>query len=103
MKWFEQTKTAIGLLVLTVVLAGCNDDAPSNTGADDNEKVTIVYARGVDVTPGNQKLIEAFEKAHPNINVKFQEMPAEPINMKDSLRTRLNSLPHNISVHCGME
>lgn len=85
---------------LTMALGACSSSA-SNTSKTDSKKstsgnsstdskVTLVYARGKDVTQGTEKTVEAFEKSHPNIKVTFKEMPADSGQQHDAYITAFN-------------
>jgi multiple sugar transport system substrate-binding protein len=89
---------AIGLtlaLILTTVACGSSD-----SGSDEGkgEQVTIVYARGKDDTGSTQKLVEAFEKKHPNIKVKYKEMPTDTGVSHDQYVTMLSAQSSEIDV-----
>ena len=82
-------------LMLTTVACGSSD-----SGSDEGkgEQVTIVYARGKDDTGSTEKLIEAFEKKHPNIKVKFKEMPTDTGVSHDQYVTMLSAQSSEIDV-----
>ncbi|WP_124728034.1 ABC transporter substrate-binding protein [Staphylospora marina] len=94
-RWKKWLAATLGLaMVLTT--AACSS---SSTEEGKNEgPVTITFARGKDVTEGTKKLIEAFEKAHPNIKVKVKEMPADTGQNHDQLVTMLSSQSSEIDV-----
>ncbi|ASS99155.1 MULTISPECIES: ABC transporter substrate-binding protein [Geobacillus] len=101
-------KTSAVLLALTMGLAACSGgQSESQTGQDSkkeegktsqSEKVKIVYARGQDSTKATEKIIEAFEKTHPNIDVEFREMPADTGKQHDAYVTMLNAQSSEIDV-----
>ncbi|GGA49590.1 putative ABC transporter-binding protein [Kroppenstedtia guangzhouensis] len=63
---------------LVFSLAACGSGSDEVEGGDsDGKKVTLTYARGKDQTGATTKLIKAFEKKHPQIRVKFKEMPSD--------------------------
>lgn len=62
---------------LTFALAACGSGSDEVKGDDNGKKITLTYARGKDQTGATTKLIKAFEKEHPNIRVKFKEMPSD--------------------------
>src|SRR5699024_9885493 len=76
---------AFWILLLVVILAACsgdseadgNDNNNDSVDSDSDEVVTLTYARGVDTRNSTDVLIEAFEEKHPNIKIKFQEMPSD--------------------------
>lgn len=108
------------ILMLMMVLGACSDDKPSSepatksdpatesdTGdaaekpAEEAEQVTLVYARGVDTTGSNEKLIAAFEASHPNIKIEFREMPADTGQQHDQYVTMFSSQSSEIDVFDG--
>lgn len=112
-------KSAIGslwIMVLVFLLVACSSDSSTeqdnpddtdNTNTDttqepeaneEDEKVTIVYARGVDTTGANEKLVAAFEEAHPNIDVEFREMPADTGQQHDQYVTAFSAQSAEIDV-----
>ncbi len=92
------------MLVFVLVLAACSSDSESGEGGNEDEKndseeqVTIVYARGMDATKATDKIIEAFEEKHPNINVEFREMPSDSGAQHDAYVTSLNGKSSEIDV-----
>lgn len=63
-----------GLLGLSVAVSGCGSDDPAPKQASD--KVTISYAIwDKNDQPTSQKVIDAFQKANPNITVKLEITP----------------------------
>jgi multiple sugar transport system substrate-binding protein len=88
---------SLGLIAsLTFSVAACSTSDEGDKKA--SEVVTIVYARGKDATGSTEKLIEAFEKQHPNIKVKFKEMPADSGQNHDQLVTMFSSKSSEIDV-----
>ena len=65
---------------------------------DSEEVVKITYARGADSTGSTEKLIEAFEKANPNIDVEYQEMPNSSGQQHDQYVTAFSSKSTEIDV-----
>jgi multiple sugar transport system substrate-binding protein len=92
------------LLALSLILAACSSDGEDGSSSDDGEnksdgeKVTIVYAKGQDATKGTEKVIEAFEKEHPNIEVEFREMPSDTGAQHNAYVTALNGKSSEIDV-----
>ncbi|MGM7700195.1 extracellular solute-binding protein [Pseudalkalibacillus sp. Hm43] len=92
------------MLVFVLVLAACSSDSESGEGGnedennDSEEQVTIVYARGMDATKATDKIIEAFEEKHPNINVEYREMPSDSGAQHDAYVTSLNGKSSEIDV-----
>lgn len=112
-------KSALGSLLfvaMVILLAACsnsedstgkkeesndtsNDEATTEVdAASDEEEVTLVYARGVDTTGANKKLVAAFEESHPNINVEFREMPADTGAQHDQYVTTFSAQSSEIDV-----
>lgn len=69
-------------------------DAPAPAG----EKVKLVYARGKDATNASKKLVEAFQNAHPNIEVEFREMPSDTGQSHDQYVTMFSAQSSEIDV-----
>ncbi|WP_349409636.1 ABC transporter substrate-binding protein [Pseudalkalibacillus sp. SCS-8] len=89
------------MLVFVLVLAACSGDESGEDGADEkdsDEKVKIVYARGKDATKATDKIIEAFEKKYPNIDVEFRDMPSDSGAQHDAYVTALNGKSSEIDV-----
>ncbi|WP_449355135.1 ABC transporter substrate-binding protein [Virgibacillus natechei] len=113
-----RTNLLWGLLMIAIVvfLAACSGDddganseeqdtaseenaeGASGDASEDEEEVTIVYARGVDTTPATEAVIEAFEEEHPNINVEQREMPADTGQSHDQYVTTFSSQSTEIDV-----
>ncbi|WP_026693974.1 ABC transporter substrate-binding protein [Peribacillus kribbensis] len=104
MKKSSKAKLLTVFASLSLALAACSSDSSSSNEKDKNssssngKKVTIVYARGKDVTKGTAKMVEAFEKSHKNIDVKFQEMPADTGKQHDQYITAFNAKSTGIDV-----
>ncbi|MFZ3576967.1 ABC transporter substrate-binding protein [Virgibacillus sp. DJP39] len=113
MKLWKKGLGSFWLIVLVILLVACNNgdtakDEPKDTSSEDpateteepaeEEEVTIVYARGVDTTGANEKLVAAFEEAHPNINVEFREMPADTGAQHDQYVTTFSAQSSEIDV-----
>ncbi|MDQ0220485.1 ABC transporter substrate-binding protein [Peribacillus cavernae] len=99
----KKAKLLTGFMALSLILGACSSNETSSNskedgGKKDNKKVTIVYSRGKDVTKGTEKMVEAFEKAHPNIDVKFREMPADTGQSHDAYVTAFNAKSSEIDV-----
>ncbi|MDN4595334.1 ABC transporter substrate-binding protein [Polycladomyces subterraneus] len=97
MKQWKKWVSAGLALTMAVSLAACSpggSDADSGSGG----KVKIVYARGKDVTQATKKLVAAFEKTHPNIDVVVREMPADTGQSHDQYVTMLSSKSSEIDV-----
>jgi multiple sugar transport system substrate-binding protein len=90
---------AVGLAgMMAFSLGACSPEAGSNQSGQSDEVVTITYARGRDTTEGTKKLLAEFEKKHPNIKVKFKEMPADTGQNHDQLVTMLSAGSSEIDV-----
>jgi multiple sugar transport system substrate-binding protein len=64
--------------------SGSDPDAGAGSGpvADPKEPVTISFSSWVGNEPSIQKMYEEFRKEHPNIEIEFQNVPAEESNEK---------------------
>ncbi|WP_316571319.1 ABC transporter substrate-binding protein [Neobacillus sp. YIM B06451] len=92
---------------LALGLAACQSSS-DKTGGDSKKDgkgegtkdkvVTITYARGADTTGSTEKLIQAFEDAHPNIKVEYQEMPNSSGQQHDQYVTAFSSKSDEIDV-----
>jgi multiple sugar transport system substrate-binding protein len=112
-------KMAVPLIALTMVcsLAACgggNSASPTTTPTstkDDKaaqptvsssegkqDTVEITFARGKDVTGGTDQLVKGFEAKHPNIKVKFREMPADSGQSHDQYVTMFNAASSDVDV-----
>ncbi|MFS0781885.1 ABC transporter substrate-binding protein [Bacillus sp. 1P06AnD] len=89
-----------GALAFSLMLGACSSKESETVDKADNKdkKVTIVYSRGKDVTKGTEETVKAFEKAHPNIKVKFKEMPADTGQQHDAYVTAFNAKSSEIDV-----
>ncbi|WP_188648053.1 ABC transporter substrate-binding protein [Marinithermofilum abyssi] len=95
-KWQRLLSFAlIGTLILP--LAACGSSGAGKE-AESDDQVKIVYARGKDVTGATQKIIKAFEKKHPNIDVEYREMPADTGTSHDQYVTMLSAKSSEIDV-----
>ncbi|WLD94106.1 ABC transporter substrate-binding protein [Alkalihalobacillus sp. AL-G] len=96
------------LLAFTLILSACNsggeegtekEKEDTDTNKEDTEEVvTITYAKGQDATGATLKIIEAFEKEHPNINVEFKEMPSDSGAQHNAYVTAFNGESDEIDV-----
>ncbi len=103
MKKSKKAKFLAVFATLSLALAACgndngSDDKSKSDGNKDGKQVTIVYAKGKDTTKGTSKTVEAFEKSHPNIKVKFREMPNDSGQQHDAYVTALNAKSSEIDV-----
>lgn len=92
-------KKLLSLGIIASLVVGVT--ACSTPAADDTKKsevVNLVFARGKDANGSTTKLIEEFEKKHPNIKVHFKEMPADSGQNHDQLVTMLSSKSSEIDV-----
>jgi multiple sugar transport system substrate-binding protein len=100
------------LFILVLALVGCSgggddsssEDTSSDEGTSENnegesdEVVKLTYARGQDSTQASDKLIEEFNKQHPNIQVELREMPSDTGQQHDAYVTQLNAESAEIDV-----
>ncbi|MFS0553885.1 extracellular solute-binding protein [Brevibacillus sp. 179-C9.3 HS] len=74
-------------------------EAPKTEPAQPSaEKIKLVYARGKDATDSTKKLVEAFQKVHPNIEVEIREMPADSGQSHDQYVTMFSAQSSEIDV-----
>lgn len=89
-------------LAVSLLLSACStaEKPTAQPGGDakKDEKVKIVFARGKDVTGASQKLVEAFKKEHPNIDVELREMPADTGQSHDQYVTMFSAKSSEIDV-----
>ncbi len=93
-------------LALFLILAACSpnlaepntDEGDGTKDSKEQEEVTIVYARGKDATGATQKIVDAFMKKHPNINVEVRDMPTDSGAQHDQYVTSLNAGSSEIDV-----
>ncbi|MFC4076994.1 ABC transporter substrate-binding protein [Salinithrix halophila] len=81
-------------MILTLAACGQGGDEQGGEG----DKVTLTYARGKDTSKGTTKLIEAFEKKHPNIKVKLKEMPSDTGQSHDQYVTMFSAKSDEVDV-----
>lgn len=103
-----QKFAAAGLTVtICVTLTACGGTGDNSAQSSDSatkdkgtstEKVKLVYARGQDATGATKKLVEAFEKTHPNIEVDFREMPSDTGQSHDQYVTMFSAKSSEIDV-----
>lgn len=102
MKRVKKIKYLAAAMSLSLALGACSskDSETSTTvsNKEKEEKVTIVYSRGKDQTKGTEKMVEAFEKSHPTIDIKFKEMPNDSGQQHDAYITSLNAKSDEIDV-----
>lgn len=102
MKKVKKIKYLAAAMSLSLALGACSskDSETSTTvsNKEKEEKVTIVYSRGKDQTKGTEKMVEAFEKSHPTIDIKFKEMPNDSGQQHDAYITSLNAKSDEIDV-----
>ncbi|ASN04597.1 ABC transporter substrate-binding protein [Virgibacillus necropolis] len=113
MKIWKKSLGSLWIIGLVILLVACNNadtgskeesgdtsnnDTSTEADAASDEEVTIVYARGVDTTGANEKLVAAFEKSHPNINVEYREMPADTGQQHDQYVTAFSAQSAEIDV-----
>jgi multiple sugar transport system substrate-binding protein len=75
-------------VVLTVAVACAS--APATPGGSSSGKINLTYAQWqTSETPGYQKSVDVFEKAHPNIHVTIETIPYN--NYQTKLTTEFSS------------
>lgn len=93
--------------LLAFSLAACSDSSnkassgTSEKSSKDDSKgkaVEITYARGADTTGSTKKLIDSFEKSHPNIKIHYREMPNSSGQQHDQYVTAFSSKSSEIDV-----
>ncbi|MBW3593484.1 MAG: extracellular solute-binding protein, partial [Actinobacteria bacterium] len=83
----------LSALVLAAVAGACGGSEQEETGgdepaeaqgpvADPEEPVTVTFASWVGNEPAMKKMAKEFQKQHPNITIKFQNVPFEQIGQK---------------------
>jgi multiple sugar transport system substrate-binding protein len=86
-------KTAVAVVIVAVVAVGCgggssSDESSTNAGkgeggvADPTSPVEISFASWVGKEPGMKDLYKKFQAEHPNIKVKFVNIPSEGASQK---------------------
>ncbi|MDR4945547.1 ABC transporter substrate-binding protein [Neobacillus cucumis] len=106
MKKTRKAKLLAVFATLSLALAACSSDQTSSqeksagdkTKTATEQKVKLVYARGKDVTKGTEKMVEAFEATHPNIDIEFREMPSDTGKQHDAYITAFNAKSSEIDV-----
>ncbi|MCP8969458.1 extracellular solute-binding protein [Ectobacillus sp. SYSU M60031] len=98
-------KIAPFALAAPLVLTGCggNNDTKKDEGTANKDTaksgtVKLIYARGKDTTNATKKIVEEFNKKHPNIQVEFREMPSDSGKQHDAYVTALNAQSSEIDV-----
>jgi multiple sugar transport system substrate-binding protein len=78
---------------------GNNNDAENDAEAsEEQEEITLTYARGQDATGATDVLIEAFMEENPNITVEFREMPSDTGQSHDQYVTEFSAGDTTIDV-----
>ncbi|MCE7793509.1 ABC transporter substrate-binding protein [Salipaludibacillus sp. CUR1] len=75
-----------------------NNDEDGAKASEDQEEVTLTYARGHDATGATDKLVEAFMEENPHITVEFREMPADTGQSHDQYVTEFSAGDATIDV-----
>jgi multiple sugar transport system substrate-binding protein len=93
----------VGAACAALVAAGCgggsSSDDDSSAGKskgpvpEPTEPVTITFASWVGSDPTMQKFADEFHKEHPNITVKFENIPAEQASDKLTTQIAGNNAP----------
>lgn len=104
-KWRKVASAALAtVLVLSLTACGSGKQAetpkaePQKAAEQPAEKIKLVYARGKDVTGATEKIVEAFEKKYPNIDVEFREMPSDTGQSHDQYVTMFSAKSDEIDV-----
>lgn len=103
--WKKIAAASLGLS-MAVSMSGCGNNAAEQpqqgnqpaAEAPTGETVELIYARGKDQTGATTKLVEEFQKQHPNIKVKFREMPSDTGQNHDQLVTMFSAQSTEIDV-----
>ena len=80
--------SAVAVALFTAACGGSDSDSGSDAGVgsgpvpEPTEPVTISFSSWVGNEPNMQALYEEFRKEHPNIEIEFQNVPAEESNEK---------------------
>ncbi|MDO6658221.1 ABC transporter substrate-binding protein [Anaerobacillus sp. 1_MG-2023] len=108
MRIMKNSKLLFIVLALILVLSACsssnnsssnnNSSGDENASSGDEEKVTLVYARGKDATGSTDVMVEEFMKQNPNIEIEFREMPTDTGAQHDAYVTMLNAESSEIDV-----
>ncbi|SFJ53457.1 ABC transporter substrate-binding protein [Thermoflavimicrobium dichotomicum] len=86
------------LIMFLVFMTACSTGGKGEGETSKEGKVTIVWAYGKDNTGENKKIVEAFKKTHPNIDVKVKEMPSDTGQNHDQLVTMFSAKSSEIDV-----
>jgi multiple sugar transport system substrate-binding protein len=86
-RWRAAVVPLVALTSLAAACGGGSSSAPQeSTGSgpvpEPEEPVTITFSSWVGNEPTMQKMAKEFQKQHPNITVKFQNVPAEQSGQK---------------------
>ncbi|WP_139492387.1 ABC transporter substrate-binding protein [Brevibacillus dissolubilis] len=104
--WKKIATAGLGL-TMAVSITGCGNNADQPQQGQGNqpaaetpagETVELIYARGKDQTGATTKLVEEFQKLHPNIKVSFREMPSDTGQNHDQLVTMFSAQSSEIDV-----
>ncbi|MBH8606196.1 ABC transporter substrate-binding protein [Thermoactinomyces sp. CICC 10521] len=94
--WKKWIAAGLPFLMAFSLTACSQDEAGGGQGKGD--VVTITWARGKDETQESKKLVEAFEKAHPNIKINIKDMPTDTGQYHDQMVTMLSASSSEIDV-----
>lgn len=103
MEGWKKITTAGLVTMMAVTMVGCSSstkdsgNTSTDTGSKD-EKVKLVFARGKDSTGASTKLVDAFKKSHPNIDVELREMPSDSNQSHDQYVTMFSAKSAEIDV-----
>ncbi|PYZ93621.1 ABC transporter substrate-binding protein [Salipaludibacillus keqinensis] len=75
-----------------------NENDGEAEASEDQEEVTLTYARGQDATGATNILVEAFMEENPHITVEFREMPSDTGQSHDQYVTEFSAGDSTIDV-----
>ncbi len=100
--WRIRALGASAAMVATVALAACGSSsgkekttrgAGSGAVPEPTKPVTVTFASWVGTDPTMKKLAADFHREHPNITIKFQNVPAEEAGDKLTVQVANNTAP----------
>ncbi|GIP21941.1 sugar ABC transporter substrate-binding protein [Paenibacillus sp. J22TS3] len=80
-KW---STSLVMVMIAALILSACSSGGSSSSGGGSGEKVKLTFSVWGDVNAAADevKLTEEFNKAHPNIEVKFEPIPSDGYGTK---------------------
>lgn len=94
MRTKQQTRTMLGLVVATTVVATLGACSAQTAGSDD---VTLTFLHTANPDPTWAKAIAAFEKKHPGVTIKEQQTSFDDLNSQ--VQARLGTKDPSIDVY----